>query len=372
MLIEATSDFEILRERNSSVKELLEDQRRQVDALFEETDALLKAAKVALKKCSEFLTGNDELRDFVATLPEDQTTQQLENEIEGEKARLELMHEGNGGVIKEYEQRKKKIDALSARLEEIKSALSELDDKIKEIRDQWEPELDSLVEKISNSFSLNMEQISCAGEVGIHKDEDFDQWAIQIRVKFRYVHLLLPSKQTWKLTFMTRESEPLTTLDSHRQSGGERAVSTIFYLMSLQSLTRSPFRVVDEINQGMDPRNERLVHKRIVSIACGLLDEQSQPLQNGDEEEDDGDSDGERGGVADRNRGGSQYFLITPKLLHNLTYERGMRVLCIASGEYMPDDRSRVDFNRCIDLMRGLKATTMASNAAAATAAVAG
>lgn len=51
----------------------------------------------------------------------------------------------------------------------------------------------------------------------------------------------------------------MSILDSHRQSGGERAVSTIFYLMALQSLARAPFRVVDEINQGMDPRNERCV-----------------------------------------------------------------------------------------------------------------
>ena len=126
--------------------------------------------------------------------------------------------------------------------------------------------------------------------------------------------------------------------------------------MSLQSLTRSPFRVVDEINQGMDPRNERLVHKRMVGIACGVLDGVSQ--SNGsrrDGEEEDEDS-GSENGVARQSRGGSQYFLITPKLLHNLTYERGMRVLCIASGEYMPPDRSRVDFKRCVELMRGLKA----------------
>lgn len=57
---------------------------------------------------------------------------------------------------------------------------------------------------------------------------------------------------------LLREKEELSVLDSHRQSGGERAVSTIFYLMALQSLARAPFRVVDEINQGMDPRNERL------------------------------------------------------------------------------------------------------------------
>lgn len=193
MLIEATSDFETLRERNGSVQELLEDQRRQVDALVRETDALQKTAKLMLEKCAQVrqrAQSENEFRNFVAGLPADLTEEHLEGEIESEKARLELMHEGNGGVIREYEQRKKKIDALTARLAEIKNALSELDDKIKELRDQWEPELDSLVGKISNSFSLNMEQISCAGEVGVYKDEDFDQWAIQIRVKFRYDHLL--------------------------------------------------------------------------------------------------------------------------------------------------------------------------------------
>lgn len=155
----------------------------------------------------------------------------------------------------------------------------------------------------------------------------------------------------------------MTTLDSHRQSGGERAVSTIFYLMSLQSLTNSPFRVVDEINQGMDPRNERLVHKRMVGIACGNADvhtdNHTNPGRDGVERDDKGleDSHGEKWA-------GSQYFLITPKLLHNLTYERGMRVLCIASGEYMPAERSRVDFKGCVDLMRNLKAGGMPVTAA--------
>eukprot|EP00567_Pseudictyota_dubia_P002842 CAMPEP_0197451158 /NCGR_PEP_ID=MMETSP1175-20131217/27918_1 /TAXON_ID=1003142 /ORGANISM="Triceratium dubium, Strain CCMP147" /LENGTH=45 /DNA_ID= /DNA_START= /DNA_END= /DNA_ORIENTATION= len=37
------------------------------------------------------------------------------------------------------------------------------------------------------------------------------------------------------------------------------------YLMALQDLMVSPFRCVDEINQGLDDRNERLVFKRIVA-----------------------------------------------------------------------------------------------------------
>jgi structural maintenance of chromosomes protein 5 len=82
---------------------------------------------------------------------------------------------------------------------------------------------------------------------------------------------------------------------------------------------------VDEINQGMDPRNERMVHGRMVDIACGNEDESG---------------------------AGSQYFLITPKLLSGLKYRKGMRVLCIVSGEIMPKTEegqpSKVDLGRWV------------------------
>ena len=126
--------------------------------------------------------------EFLRNLPEGQTSEELEAEIESEKARLELMHEGNGGVIKEFEQRQKRIDQLKTKVADFQTAIDEVDGRIKAIREKWEPELDNLVKKISDSFAHNMKQINCAGEVGIHKDEDdFDQWAIQIRVKFRSV-----------------------------------------------------------------------------------------------------------------------------------------------------------------------------------------
>ena len=121
--------------------------------------------------------------------------------------------------------------------------------------------------------------------------------------------------------------------------------------MSLQSLTPSPFRVVDEINQGMDPRNERLVHKRMVDIACGGGDDAS--TSENPNEDDEADGEGEQ------RRGGSQYFLITPKLLHDLSYARGMQVMCIASGEYMPEDQLRVDFKACVLRMKGVRAERM-------------
>ncbi len=116
-------------------------------------------------------------------------------------------------------------------------------------------------------------------------NDDYDKWGIEILVKFR-------------------DNEPLQRLSGQRQSGGERSVSTILYLMSLQALSKAPFRVVDEINQGMDPRNERLVHSQLVKSACEV--------------------------------GRSQYFLITPKLLPDLEYHEKMSVSCIFNGKNQP------------------------------------
>ncbi len=117
------------------------------------------------------------------------------------------------------------------------------------------------------------------------------------------------------------ENETLQQLDQHRQSGGERAVSTIFYLMSLQSMAQAPFRVVDEINQGMDPRNERMVHERMVEIAC--------------------------------REHTSQYFLITPKLLSGLRYDDRMRVHTIISGEHVvPDGTEKMNFAKFARIQR--------------------
>ncbi|XP_056292177.1 structural maintenance of chromosomes protein 5-like [Pseudoliparis swirei] len=128
--------------------------------------------------------------------------------------------------------------------------------------------------------------MQCAGEVDLHSEneEEYDKYGIRIRVKFH-------------------SSTQLHELTAHHQSGGERSVSTMLYLMALQELNRCPFRVVDEINQGMDPVNERRVFDIVVRTACKETT--------------------------------SQYFFITPKLLQNLQYADEMTVLCVHNGSQM-------------------------------------
>ncbi|KAJ5742712.1 uncharacterized protein N7511_011113 [Penicillium nucicola] len=336
-LLEATSDLQTLRHRNDDCARMLEEksmQAHQASVTVRETAMKLRVvnqqAKLVVREARNQPDAKEVMEEGVA----DYDMDQLNADIDSEKARLELTHGGSSHTIKEFEDREKQIEKLRSKLAQFQNELTEHGDAIDEIRKNWEPRLDALIKKISDAFADSFNRIGCAGQVTLDKVEDepetegevggcdFDQWAIQIHVKFR-------------------ENAQLSLLDSHRQSGGERAVSTIFYLMALQSLSASPFRVVDEINQGMDPRNERMVHGRLVDIACASSE--------------DAETDEEGNPIG--GSGGGQYFLITPKLLNGLSYKPGMRVLCIYSGEHMPDDYRKIDFKLAIRNMKAINAT---------------
>ncbi|KAF2873069.1 structural maintenance of chromosomes protein-like protein 5 [Massariosphaeria phaeospora] len=305
-LVEATCELDSLKEENAHITRDLAEAENAIHKL--ETEANIKRAerdKFAVKAQRALDAVSEDERAIMREYSVLPSLEELDNEIHTVSSRLELMAEGNPGAIKQFQNRQKQMEQARAKLEECETTLAATKERIDEIREQWEPALDTLVAKISDGFSHNFQQIGCAGQVEVYKDEeDFERWSIQIQVRFR-------------------ENEPLSILTSQRQSGGERAVSTIFYLMALQDLARSPFRVVDEINQGMDPRNERKVHERMVDIAC-------------------------------RERT-SQYFLITPKLLNDLKFHPKMRVHCIASGEHMPEKHDTLDFSKLADLALRVK-----------------
>ena len=326
MAIQAESDSETLQAINAHIRDTL--QRKEAELMSADTgykearaaaSQYLKKVEVVKAEAEELQRQGDHslwqlLVEDLARIKDKSIEEEIDLRLESAQAQLELHMGGTDGAntIREYEERAKKIERLRLKLTAFGQEQADLHGAITEVRKVFEKELDIIVGKIDAAFAESFERIGCAGQVAVHKASsddpadcteelggtenglDFANWAIHISVKFR-------------------ENEPLSLLDSHRQSGGERAVSTIFYLMALQSLSKSPFRVVDEINQGMDPRNERMVHGRMIDIAA----------------------DNEKL-VEEGKSSGSQYFLITPKLLSGLRYERGMTVLCIVSGESMP------------------------------------
>ena len=186
--IEAESELAILKERNAEVSKLLEARKAEIEQLERDVRAqkticekLMKEFQEAQKSISE-----EEQASLAEWCQQNGNIDELNAEIESINGRIELLHEGNPGLIQQYEKRQREIEKLEDRVNNFDTELARLNDGISRIRQRWEPELDKLVSEISDAFSYNFAQIGCAGQVNIAKnDEDFSQWAIRIEVKFR-------------------------------------------------------------------------------------------------------------------------------------------------------------------------------------------
>jgi structural maintenance of chromosomes protein 5 len=164
-----------------------------------------------------------------------------------------------------------------------------------------------------------MQSLQCSGEVELLDSGNFKDWELILRVSFRL-------------------NSALAVLSGNRHSGGERAVSTIMFLLALQEMTSSPFRVVDEINQGMDERNERLVVDRLVQCCC------DQPTSiNVDRRQSTA--------LKLVTTSKPQYFLVTPKLLPALTSlkREDVTVILVLNG---PGIKSKWNFGNLVSQLR--------------------
>lgn len=179
--------MEGLTARNEHVvAELEAEEARKINA-EQKARQVQQAAKAALRVCEVLLQDPDiqEDRDSFSQPPAGSTVEDLEAEIAAEESKLDYMQVNNPGAIKDYEKRQVEVDRLKDKITETETKLERLERKITQVRENWEPRLDELIAEIDHAFAHNFEMIGCAGSVSVHKDEDFDLWAIEIKVKFR-------------------------------------------------------------------------------------------------------------------------------------------------------------------------------------------
>ncbi|EPQ58883.1 P-loop containing nucleoside triphosphate hydrolase protein [Gloeophyllum trabeum ATCC 11539] len=295
----------------SALEALVKQHDEEFDKTLDEytkAEKLFLAAKAESKEKLDISkarldAADDEIRERFREMEQSgqvnqKSVEDIQTDLETQRAELSMNLNTNASVIEQYERRKEEIESLSQKIEQRERRIAKIERAIKAAQDNWEPALERLVNSIGTKFSAAFDRIGCAGEIRISRDEDFEKWAIDILVKFR-------------------DSEKLQLLTGQRQSGGERSLTTIMYLMSLTEEARAPFSLVDEINQGMDARAERAVHNELVEVTC-------KPDSR-------------------------QYFLITPKLLPDLRYDERMKVLCVNNGEWLPEERGLGNMNNLID-----------------------
>lgn len=191
-LIEATSDFETLTEENSEITVQVRESKALVERLTNETEDKKNKARRVGTTCQEIIDDLDphgEDKKFLDSILEPgddgMKLDELEAKIEAEQVFINTNLTNNPNARSDYDKYSKAISRLEAQLEDSTTQLETLATQINEVKQNWEPALDELVATISDAFSYNFAQIGCAGEVGVHKDDDFDEWALEIKVKFR-------------------------------------------------------------------------------------------------------------------------------------------------------------------------------------------
>ena len=140
----------------------------------------------------------------------------------------------------------------SGNIEELKGKLAQLQEnkkamlgELEERKAVWRKAMEGLVESIDPHYRAVLSAADATGFVRFEEGGEMDGAGIDLYVGFR--------------------GGAPTTLDPFTQSGGERSVALMAFILSLQGRIVSPIRAMDEFDIHMDPKNREAMFKMILS-----------------------------------------------------------------------------------------------------------
>ncbi|XP_047483327.1 structural maintenance of chromosomes protein 5-like [Penaeus chinensis] len=282
------TSLQTLEEDVVSYKQEIKNLQGTIDKLYDEQTAAKADANSTFEELLTALgiKSHKDVTNEIRERYKNSNLEETEQKLHQLEAHRDCLITANDSEVREYRQREQEVINLKQRLEESQNKAGNHHKALEDSRESWLGKIGELTENISNNFSSFMARLGCAGEVllDVGDKDDFRTYGIKIKVRFR-------------------DSDRLRELTAQHQSGGERAVSTALYLLALQSLTSVPFRCVDEINQGMDPINERRMLNMLVKTVAA---EES-----------------------------SQYFFVTPKLIPDMEYNKYVNVMVVFNSRTM-------------------------------------
>lgn len=273
---DARLDIENSRRALLYTRHMLESDRRALEEALARKAQCRRAVEEA-KAMVRAIEGVDK-NDLLEDLPDDK--EEIAEQIGFLAARLELLRT-DSAAREEFASKENLLNALSCNIGSLEQRKEALAARHCEEKERLERAIQEFLAPVNDKFSEMFGRLGFAGQLELATDE---QWALNIMVGFR-------------------AQEEMQRLSSFRQSGGEKSLSTILFLLSLQQCQTTPFRLVDEINQGMDAHNECKVFE--------ILKEMSSQ---------------------------SQFFIITPKLVEGLCFAEDTNAIILYGGPGITKD----------------------------------
>jgi len=137
-------------------------------------------------------------------------------------------------------------------LEGLKGKLQELQDnkklmllELQERKKAWKNAVQNLIDEVAPIYQQVLSTVGATGAIRLDEGDAVAEAGLQLLVGFK-------------------GAEP-SILDPYTQSGGERSVALVAFMLSLQSRIISPLRAMDEFDIHIDPRNREAIFKMILA-----------------------------------------------------------------------------------------------------------
>jgi len=170
---------------------------------------------------------------------------EVSEELKLVSAHIQKMQDVPDEAEKIYNDYSGNIDELKVKLAQLQENKKVMLTELESRKRVWRDAMEDLVESTDPSYQAVLSAADASGFIKFEEGADIDDAGIALYVGFR-------------------GGSP-TTLDPFTQSGGERSVALMAFILSLQGRIVSPMRAMDEFDIHMDPKNREAMFKMILS-----------------------------------------------------------------------------------------------------------
>ncbi len=170
---------------------------------------------------------------------------EVSEELKLVSAQLQKLQDLPDDAEKIYRDYTGNLEGLKGKLEELQGNKKLMLLELEERKKAWKNAVQSLIDEVAPIYKQVLSTVGATGAIRLDEGGSVAEAGLQLLVGFK-------------------GAEP-AILDPYTQSGGERSVALVAFMLSLQSRIISPLRAMDEFDIHMDPRNREAIFKMILA-----------------------------------------------------------------------------------------------------------
>jgi chromosome segregation ATPase len=170
---------------------------------------------------------------------------EVSEELKLVSAQLQKLQDLPDDAEKIYRDYTGNLEGLKGKLQELQDNKKLMLKELEERKKAWKNAVQNLIDEVAPIYQQVLSTVGATGAIRLDEAGSVAEAGLQLLVGFK-------------------GAEP-AILDPYTQSGGERSVALVAFMLSLQSRIISPLRAMDEFDIHMDPRNREAIFKMILA-----------------------------------------------------------------------------------------------------------